>query len=147
MQDRDNLFAGLADAARWEPGCTFSRKNPLPLDEYSVFATLSDAEDYVATNPVAYPGQVLAIVNDTQSDVYVVEPNGSLTKLAAGGDTSDLLTKLNQEAADRIAADNYISSQVSSLPGDLAAAKTDLAVTVEKLETAEDGFLKSYTIK
>lgn len=44
---------------------SISRQSSFPLDRYSVFYTLSEAQDYASNNPLSYPGQVIAVVNQT----------------------------------------------------------------------------------
>lgn len=68
----DKFFADLAGGATWAAGVAFQRSNPLPLDKYSVFASIEDAESYAATNAVAYPGQIVAVVNEGVMEVYVL---------------------------------------------------------------------------
>lgn len=79
--------------------------------------------------------------------MYVIEPSGTPTKLAAGGDTSDLLTKLNAESDARAAADTSLSEAIDAVSGDLASAKTSLKVTVKEATTTTDGMLKTYMVK
>lgn len=149
MLNRDSFFSSLSNAAQWEPGCTFNRKNPIPLDSTSVFKSYADLSAYInkKTDNTAYPGQIVAVINELQSDVYVIEPSGTPTKLAAGGDTSDLLTKLNAESDARAAADTSLSEAIDAVSGDLASAKTSLKVTVKEATTTTDGMLKTYMVK
>ena len=50
-----NLFDKL-NGSKWNAGVTFERTNPVPLEKYSVFHTLAEAETYAQSNAVAYPG-------------------------------------------------------------------------------------------
>ena len=68
----DKFFADLAKGASWAAGVSFQRSNPLPLDKYSVFNSLEAAETYATTNAVAYPGQVIAVINEGVMEVYVL---------------------------------------------------------------------------
>lgn len=58
MLNRDSFFSSLSNAAQWEPGCTFNRKNPIPLDSTSVFKSYADLSAYInkKTDNTAYPG-------------------------------------------------------------------------------------------
>ena len=42
----------------------FRRGNPNPLDNSSVWASIEDAQNYAATDPVAYVGQILTVVDN-----------------------------------------------------------------------------------
>lgn len=85
----ENLFDKL-NGSKWNAGVTFERTNPVPLEKYSVFHTLEDAQAYAAENPVAYPGQLLAVVTDTAVTTYKINVNGSLSQIDAAIDPGDL---------------------------------------------------------
>lgn len=91
---REEFFAALAGGARWDVGVSINRTNPLPLDANSVFETLLDAENYAKTNALAYPGQVITVVDETSVAVYVIVATGatgSLNKLASTTATGDVV--------------------------------------------------------
>lgn len=69
---RDKFFDDLAKGARWDVGVSIARGNPLPLDAYSVFESFEDLETYVA-GVLAYPGQVVAVVNENSADIYYLD--------------------------------------------------------------------------
>lgn len=100
---REEFFAALAGGARWDVGVSINRTNPLPLDANSVFETLADAENYAKTNVLAYPGQVITVVDETSVAVYVIVATGatgSLNKLAsttASGDVVEDIKNLQGE--------------------------------------------------
>ena len=68
----EKFFADLASGASWAAGVSFQRSNPLPLDKYSVFPSIAEAQSYATTNPVAYPGQIIAVLNNNAMEVYVL---------------------------------------------------------------------------
>ena len=100
---REEFFAALAGGARWDVGVSINRTNPLPLDANSIFETLTDAENYAKTNALAYPGQVITVVDETSVAVYVIVATGaagSLNKLAsttASGDVVEDIKNLQGE--------------------------------------------------
>lgn len=67
----------------------YNRNNPIPIDESSLFYTYEKAVNYAATSPVAYPGQVIAVVSESEDKVviYKINIDRTLTALA----TSDNL--------------------------------------------------------
>lgn len=81
----DSFFTDLAGGATWSAGVAFKRSNPLPLDRYSVFQTKALAEDYIATNAVAYPGQVIAVLEEGQMILYVINGEGEVLTLERVG--------------------------------------------------------------
>lgn len=87
------FFNSLESGATWSAGVAFKRSNPLPIDRYSVFKTEADALAYAKTNAVAYPGQVVATVSETEAVVYVIAAvgtTGKIVKLAASSTASDI---------------------------------------------------------
>ena len=85
----ENLFDKL-NGSKWNAGVTFERTNPVPLEKYSVFHTLAEAEAYAASNAVAYPGQLLAVVTDTAVTTYKINVDGTLSQIDAAIQPSDL---------------------------------------------------------
>ena len=53
-------------------GNSMIRGNGIPLDITAVYNSLSAAEAYVNSNPVAYEGQVLAVTENNDTVVYVI---------------------------------------------------------------------------
>lgn len=78
-----NLWDGIKNGAAWDQPVVFNRTNALPVDKWSVFNSLSAAEDYAINNPIAYPGQIINIVDDATSAVstYKIEVDSSLTQI------------------------------------------------------------------
>lgn len=78
MITRTELINKLTTGAVWNTGVTFERTNPVPIDKYSIFSSLADAQAYAFENPVAYPGQTLAVVTDTNKvTLYVIQANAA----------------------------------------------------------------------
>lgn len=84
-----NLFDKL-NGSKWNAGVTFERTNPVPLEKYSVFHTLAEAETYARSNAVAYPGQLLAVVTDTAVTTYKINVDGTLSQIDAQIKPGDL---------------------------------------------------------
>lgn len=69
----EEFFQELNASATWSTGVSFKRTNPLPLDQSSVFESRELAEAYALSNPVAYPGQIIAVLEDnSQMNIYVL---------------------------------------------------------------------------
>lgn len=121
---KDKLFEKLGGSF-WNAGVTFERTNPVPLEKYSIFKTLAEAQTYATTSPVAYPGQPIAVIGDDSTSLYFIDTDGSLKQIASGSTTDEVLQKAKEYA-------NGIS----------AALSTDY---VEKIE-AVDGKLTGYVL-
>lgn len=94
------------------------RGNPFPIDEYSVWYDKTEMETYAQENPVAYVGQILALVNEESSTVeaYMIQNvAGSLIKLASTTASGDLTQDVQE-----------LQGKVSSIEVDIAALETSI---------------------
>lgn len=75
------------------------RQDAFALDPTSVWASLEEAQNYARTNPTAYVGQVMAVVEAGASTVYQIKNTaGDLEPLGAAG----LKVATDQEAEEAI---------------------------------------------
>lgn len=72
------FFTKLNSGATWSAGVSFKRAASLPLERYAVHASYAEAETYASTNAVAYPGQILAVVETTGTSIYYIDQNMAL---------------------------------------------------------------------
>ena len=69
-------------------GNSYQRKSAVPLDYYSLFNSLAEAQEYANSNPVAYVGQILTVTESNSAKLYlIINTNGDLKAL---GDIADL---------------------------------------------------------
>ena len=82
----------------------FRRGNPNPLDNSSVWASLEAAQAYAATDPVAYVGQILTVVDNAGgvATVYAIQDEaGTLKKVGT--------SPVGDEATITVAEDGTVS--------------------------------------
>lgn len=72
MAIRDDFFANKAIGALWDVSVSMKRGNPLPLDSNSVFESYGALQTY-ASGVLAYPGQVVAVVEETSTGIYYLD--------------------------------------------------------------------------
>lgn len=77
MAIRDDFFTALTNGAKWDVGVSINRTNPLPLDVNSVFASKEALDTYVA-GAFAYPGQVVAVVEENATTIYYIDQDKAL---------------------------------------------------------------------
>ena len=93
---------------------SMSRQDAFPLDKNSVFYSMSDALTYAQTNPTAYVGQVIAVVEEGVSTVYQIKnAAGELEALGTG----DLEGDVDAIVDDRIATDGEVAEMISEIFG------------------------------
>ena len=88
---------------------SMSRQDAFPLDKNSVFYSMSDAQTYAQTNPTAYVGQVIAVVEEGVSTVYQIKN--------AAGELEALEGDVDAIVDDRIATDGEVAEMISEIFG------------------------------
>lgn len=133
----------------------FRRGNPNPLDNSSVWASLEAAQTYASSDPVAYVGQILSVVDNTNGNVTVYsiqDEAGTLKKVGTSpvGDESTItvaedgtvsLYGVSGLELDRVEADGSttkINYQPLLVDGKLTWVEPS-ATTVEGLATEIEG--------
>ena len=100
-----------------------ARQYGAPIEKYEVFYSLEEAKTYASTSPIAYVGQVVAVVNeaDNTTDIYVItNKTGNMQQLGAASDVSDLsgdVAKLKEFQRTHTAEYNTLSESVATLKG------------------------------
>ena len=96
----------------------FRRGNPNPLDNSSVWKSLADAQNYAQTDPTAYVGQILSVVNYTaavtDAEGAVVTPSQSTVEVyyikdEAGNLESVGASPVGDEGTITVAEDGTVS--------------------------------------
>ena len=71
---REEFFNKKANASLWDVAVSIKRGNPLPLDADSIFESYSALETYAA-DVLAYPGQIVAVVEEDTTGIYYLDQN------------------------------------------------------------------------
>lgn len=77
---RQEFFDKKQKGALWDVGVSIKRGNPLPIDADSVFESKAKADTYAAS-VLAYPGQVLAVVEEAATTIYYIDQNMALQEV------------------------------------------------------------------
>lgn len=140
---REEFFAQKANGALWDVAVSIKRGNPLPLDSNSVFDSYAALETYAA-GVLAYPGQIVAVVNEDSTGIYYLDQNLAIQevgKIPTGDEKSISIIDgkvqiknfgdhyFKYVAADPVLSDIYATS--ATLPADAADG------TFAKVGTAE----------
>lgn len=129
---REEFFAQKANGALWDVAVSIKRGNPLPLDSNSVFDSYAALETYAA-GVLAYPGQIVAVVNTDSTGIYYLDQNLAIQevgKIPTGDEKSISIIDgkvqiknfgdhyFKYAAADPVLPDIYATS--TTLPADAA---------------------------
>jgi hypothetical protein len=67
---------------------TILRQNAFSLEYYEVFYSLQDAQEYATSNPLAYVGQKISVIDDTETKVYLILNEAGDLKEISGHQTT-----------------------------------------------------------
>lgn len=137
------FFNKLNNGATWSAGVSFKRAAALPLERYAVHASYADAESYAATNAVAYPGQIIAVVEEAATSIYYIDQNMSLQPVGTLPSGDGKTVSINDDGVISLfGADGEFEEAKSYQPvyrnGSLTWVELS-ATTVEGLKTLVEG--------
>lgn len=95
----------------------FRRGNPNPLDNSEVWASLDKAEAYAKSDPTAYVGQSLKVINGDDVDYYVIKNTAGDLKLVgsdAGGAAYVIGTGLKLDTSTNTLSVDTVDTAVSN---------------------------------
>lgn len=126
------------------------RGNPFPIDEYAVWYDMGELTTYAQTNPVAYVGQIVTLVNESESTVeaYMIQNTaGNLMKLAsttASGDLTEDVLELQGQVTSILAAIGTKGGESSIAANNLWAAIEEIKAAYEAADTSIKGMFGNY---
>ena len=121
------LFENLKNGAKWDIGVSISRTNPLPLDQYSIFESLDALNTYAASNAVAYPGQIVAVLTTggtEETPTYTAEAY-IIKAVGAGANIMKLASTT---------ASGDVSADIANLQSAVATLQNDITETNNRLD-------------
>ena len=137
MAIRDDFFTALTNGAKWDVGVSINRTNPLPLDVNSVFDTKDNLDAYVA-GAFAYPGQVVAVVEESATTIYYIDQDKALHEVGkkpVGDNKTVAVAEDGTISLANLAGAETGSQPVLQADGSISWIKPD-TTTVEGLTTA-----------
>jgi hypothetical protein len=104
---------------------SFKRQGAFPLEAYSVFYSMTDAEAYASSNPIAYVGQTLAVVTantlnasvvDNVTFYIIADPTGTLQEVGKATSGDGKTVKLNDEGKIELAGLDALDANKTYVP-------------------------------
>lgn len=151
---REEFFEKLNAGAKWDVGVAIARTNPLPLDANEIFDSVASMETYIKSNALAYPGQIIVVLGETETAAYLITAVGGegkgYSKLAAttgSGDVGEELTKLANRvsAIEGLFVDGVAKEATKATQDGAGNVIADTYKTVEEFntfKTANDAAIK-----
>jgi hypothetical protein len=126
------LFENL-QKAKWPLGVPVNRENPVPLDASSVVEE-AQLNNYIADSPVAYPGQQVVALNDTNATPFLLQPDGHTTT-TRGDNGTDSVSETNiEQLAFKSDLDYQIKVEKQGRRAEDTNIRTELATASLKLQ-------------
>lgn len=99
VKPASQLFSELESSNKWDVPVTIQRNNPVPLDSKSIFPSLAALTTYVNSSPVAYAGQIVAVVDGTThiSTAYIINDNGTISEIGTNWGSLPAVPNNNNE--------------------------------------------------
>lgn len=92
-------------------GSIFGRIEPIPLDPTALYYSLEDAKSYATTSGIAYVGQIVVVVDESNSNstAYIIKDTaGNLQEIGAGGSS----TMIVENQSEMLALEDIKNGQV-----------------------------------
>lgn len=103
-----------------ETPVSFSRQSDFPLDKSSIWWDQKQAENYAKTNPTAYPGQPITIVDEAKNTVKlcIIKTDGTLDTVGSMANVDELKKALEAHKVEYTAlksAHDALQNKVTAL--------------------------------
>lgn len=151
---REEFFNALNSGAKWDVGVSIARTNPLPLDANSVFESEEALSNYVRTNALAYPGQVVVVLGANEEQhtfvkVAVIESvgtSGTTKELAvssgSNADIDKVIVDINKKINGILDGTTVVAKATGDAQGnsivDTYATKTELTKKEAALKSKDE---------
>lgn len=114
----------------WDLPVFLNRLNPIPLDRYSLFTSVEEAEEYARNTTLAYIGQVISVYNLTTVKIYKINADRTITELAS----SDSISAEGRMVWAVVSGDTYSETDAEGNP---VTRDTEGAVQVLRIKVGE----------
>lgn len=149
MITREELLQKLANDPKWDVGVAINRTNPVPTDATAVVESVEALNAYATSNPIAYPGQIVTVLGETEIAAYLIKTvgeNSVISKLAASTASGDIATdveNLKTQVAKIISGEQVVGAATKATQDGAGNVIATTYATVSALNdvktTAEQG--------
>lgn len=147
MSIRDSFFDAKAVGALWDVAVSLKRGNPLPIDADSVFESEAKLVEYIGDkiSTVAYPGQVVAVVNEASTEIFYIDQNLDYhavgSKLTADGKS----IKVDGEVLSLVGFDTADDGLLAQVKVDAEGNRTLNWVSIETIAQGDGNTTYAFT--
>ncbi len=147
MSIRESFFDAKAVGALWDVAVSLKRGNPLPIDADSVFESEAKLVEYIGDKitTVAYPGQVVAVVNEASTEIFYIDQNLDYhavgSKLTADGKS----IKVDGEVLSLVGFDTADDGLLAQVKVDAEGNRTLNWVSIETIAQGDGNTTYAFT--
>lgn len=147
MSIRDTFFDAKAVGALWDVAVSLKRGNPLPIDADSVFESEAKLVEYIGdkVTTVAYPGQVVAVVNADSTQIYYIDQELNYHEVGSKLTADGTSIKVNDNVLSLAGFDTAADGLLAQVKVDAEGNRTLNWVSIETIAQGDGNTTYAFT--
>jgi hypothetical protein len=144
---RESFFDAKAIGSLWDVAVSLKRGNPLPIDADSVFESEAKLIEYIGDKitTVAYPGQVVAVVNADSTQIFYIDQNLDYHPVGAKLDADGKSIKIDNNVLKLVGFDEAEDGLLAQVKVDAEGNRTLNWVSIETIAQGDGNTTYTFT--
>ena len=144
---RENFFDAKAIGSLWDVAVSLKRGNPLPIDADSVFESEAKLIEYIGDKitTVAYPGQVVAVVNADSTQIFYIDQELNYHPVGAKLDADGKAIKIDNNVLKLVGFDEATDGLLAQVKVDAEGNRTLNWVSIETIAQGDGNTTYTFT--
>lgn len=144
---RENFFDAKAIGSLWDVAVSLKRGNPLPIDADSVFESEAKLIEYIGDKitTVAYPGQVVAVVNSDSTQIFYIDQELNYHPVGAKLDADGESIKVDNNVLKLVGFDEAADGLLAQVKVDAEGNRTLNWVSIETIAQGDGNTTYTFT--
>lgn len=144
---RENFFDAKAIGSLWDVAVSLKRGNPLPIDADSVFESEAKLIEYIGDKitTVAYPGQVVAVVNADSTQIFYIDQELNYHPVGAKLDADGKSIKVDNNVLKLVGFDEAADGLLAQVKVDAEGNRTLNWVSIETIAQGDGNTTYTFT--
>lgn len=146
---RESFFDAKAIGSLWDVAVSLKRGNPLPIDADSVFESEAKLIEYIGDKitTVAYPGQVVAVVNADSTQIYYIDQELNYHPVGAKLDADGKSIKVDNNVLKLVGFDEAADGLLAQVKVDAEGNRTLNWVSITEIAKGDGNTTYVFTGK
>lgn len=144
---RENFFDAKAIGSLWDVAVSLKRGNPLPIDADSVFESEAKLIEYIGDKitTVAYPGQVVAVVNSDSTQIFYIDQELNYHPVGANLDADGKSIKVDNNVLKLVGFDEATDGLLAQVKVDAEGNRSLNWVSIETIAQGDGNTTYTFT--